>query len=144
DFASALTRAFVNAQAAAHVAGQTPPTGELFDCYDAVDRAGRELLLALGFDHEPATIVGLSRVEVAKLSGALRALVRNAPADIRKLLPGDVLDIFAPNQGAAVEKKRELAGDRLLIETARAVAFLVVVARAAKERLQRSRRRGPP
>jgi hypothetical protein len=145
-FARRLDRAFYEAQTSAMMAKDTLSFGQLRHACEAAIEAGHNLLLVLGLDSEPSTITAQSRVEIATASGLLKALVRWAPPEAADNLPEETVECLAPGRDdtKTASERRLLAGNRLLVEAARGVAYLVTTARNVKARPPKGAgRRGP-
>lgn len=139
---SDLHRAFAKAHQEACLVRNRTPTAELRDGYAGAAAAGRALLLALGIVEEDPE--KLSYSNTLNRSALLRALVQRAPPDTRDLLPREIVERFAPQYPISAKRRRELAWQRQIVESARAVAFLVATAEAACKALPKPKKHGPP
>ncbi|MGC2410435.1 MAG: hypothetical protein WA441_10695 [Methyloceanibacter sp.] len=132
--ASKLNRAFYAAHALGVTTKRMPSPPELREAYGAAAKAGREFLLALGIGEAPERIIGRSLYQIGKASKVLGQLVRWAP-DKSVYLPQQIVEALAPD--------RRLAHRRMIVEAARAAAYVVLVAEAGKAAVPPGSRRGP-
>jgi hypothetical protein len=138
--AIAMNWALLNAHYAELRTQNTPGPGSMRDAFDGVASKGRELLLALGLDGEPADIATLDRSGVGKASSVLGALIHRSDAAPVTFLATDVVEIYI-GTGEPNEETLRVAANRYAVEAARAVAFLVAFAESARPQGSRS---GPP
>jgi len=142
--ASSLTGAFVAAYHAEYQRRNKPPLIELRDGFAAAAAAGRQFLLTLGIKLDPDKLASESYSGVLNQSAVLREMIRGVPSDT--ILHREVVDGTVPQYKMKVAERRRLAGEKQIVESARAVAYVIVVAEDASRALSQPgrRTRGPP
>jgi hypothetical protein len=142
-----LTMAFLKAHARNHRGHQETPIAELRDGYDASADAGRQFLRALGITISAEQVVSASWTEVIDHSAVIRALLAKPP-ETSKHLHREVVAALTPHyppfNKLCENERRKAASTRQIVESARGVAYLVMVADAARAALPKAGRRGPP
>jgi hypothetical protein len=108
-----------------------PTPGATREAFRIVAAKGRELLLALGLSNDLAKIAVLDYPGVAKASGILNAMLRfDLPASLSPLPERVIAAHSLPRDPD--DERQKLAAQRYLMDSARALAFLVAFAEAAQ------------
>jgi hypothetical protein len=131
------------AQAAAAVKRQQPAPLALVKSFDVVARCAKQLQLALGNNDDAKALLEKNLSEVAEAAGILRALIGSCPPKTYVILPKFLVDEFEPEIPEC--DPRVAAGNRVLTESVRGLAFLEAAARAASADVRHrvNERRGP-
>jgi hypothetical protein len=137
--ANSLTWAFVAAHHAEYRGSNKPPLLELRDGFAAAAAAGRQFLLTLGIGLEPNKLASESYSGVLNQSAVLREMIRRAPSDA--ILHEEVVDGTVSQYKMKGGERRRLAANKQIVESARAVAYVIVLAEDACSALSKPGRR---
>lgn len=129
--AQQTTLAILDAYDAEERERHIPPPRAASAAYGAVADRCRDLLGLLGLPEEPNAVLNKSTTDIARTAGVLNHLFRIQGRKVASMLPADLVERFAVDTDPA-DVRLTKSAMRYVVDSARAIAFLAIVAEASR------------